>query len=402
MPLSGLVDGEPVVSCLLTEEEWAQLKDDVRAKRRTATMRCGWKGLAKTSKLGTQYFAHAPGGDNCSAGESAQHLRAKAIIVEAITRAGWIAQAEVPGDGWVADVMATRGGVRVVFEVQWSRQNLAEYRHRQQRYLASGIAAVAWFARHVDGLPRSDKQLPAFGLEIDDCGKATVMIGSAAIPLAEAVERLLTRRLQHRDYVANGQPALMVVDAGVMGCYRCHKEFGIWTARQTIIEGRCGHKEIRDRAPRVFAQHRAESLPEVHAAGERLSHELGVAPGRIFRRFTQAAAKHYMAFTCPHCNATCGDMFVAELFNGEGSARNTQVHVPASVTLRPHWCLAGDDGPCPIPPEAVVVEYERLYAADPELSPTRQLTSARSDFSSDGSAASIPIHQVVARMFGRR
>ncbi|WP_043806906.1 hypothetical protein [Paenarthrobacter aurescens] len=61
MPLSGLVDGEPVVSCLLTEEEWAQLKDDVRAKRRTATMRCGWKGLAKTSKLGTQYFAHAPG-----------------------------------------------------------------------------------------------------------------------------------------------------------------------------------------------------------------------------------------------------------------------------------------------------------------------------------------------------
>ena len=61
MPLSGLVDGEPVVSCLLTEEEWAQLKDDVRAKRRTATMRRGWKGLAKTSKLGTQYFAHAPG-----------------------------------------------------------------------------------------------------------------------------------------------------------------------------------------------------------------------------------------------------------------------------------------------------------------------------------------------------
>lgn len=308
MPLSGLVDGEPVVSCLLTEEEWAQLKDDVRAKRRTATMRCGWKGLAKTSKLGTQYFAHAPGGDSCSAGESAQQLRAKAVIVEAIARAGWTAQTEVPGDGWVADVMATRGDVRVVFEVQWSRQDLAEYRHRQNRYLDSGIAGIAWFARHADGLPRADKQLPVFGLDIDDAGEATVMVGAASIPLAEAVDRLLTRRLQHREYVANGQPALVIVGAGIMGCYRCHKEFGAWTARQTIVEGRCGRREIRDQRPRVFAQHRAEALPEVRAAGEQMAQELGVAPGRIFRRYTQTAGKHYMrspARTATPPAATC-------------------------------------------------------------------------------------------------
>jgi hypothetical protein len=403
MPLSGLVDGEPVVSCLLTEEEWAQLKDDLRAKRRTATMRCGWKGLAKTSRLGTQYFAHAPGGDSCSAGESAQHLRAKAVIVEAIARAGWTAQTEVPGDGWVADVMATRGDVRVVFEVQWSRQDLAEYRHRQNRYLDSGIAGIAWFARHADGLPRADKQLPVFGLDIDDAGEATVMVGVASIPLAEAVDRLLTRRLQHREYVANGQPALVVVGAGIMGCYRCHKEFGVWTARQTIVEGRCGRREIRDQRPRVFAQHRAEALPEVRAAGEQMAQELGVAPGRIFRRYTQTAGGHYMAFTCPHCNATCGDMFVAELFNGKNSVRNTQIHVPATVVVRPHWCLAGDEGLCPIPPEAALAEYARLYAADPEPTPARQWAteSGVSTIAAVGTAAGIPVHQAVARMFGR-
>jgi hypothetical protein len=299
--------------------------------------------------------------------------------------------------------MATRGDVRVVFEVQWSRQDVAEYRRRQHRYLDSGIAAIAWFARHIDDLPRADRQLPVFGLDVDDAGEATVLVGIASIPLAEAVDRLLTRRLQHREYVANGQPALVVVGAGIMGCYRCHKEFGIWTARQTIVEGRCGRREIRDQRPRVFAQHRAEELPEVRAAGEQMAQELGVPPGRIFRRYTQAAGRHYMAFTCPHCNATCGDMFVAELFNRKNSARNAQIHIPATVVVRPHWCLAGDEGLCPIPPEAVLAEYARLYAADPEPAPARQLAtdSGVSTIASVGTAAGIPLHQAVARMFGR-
>lgn len=402
MPLSGLVDGDSVVSCLLTDKEWARLKDDVRTKRRTVTMRCGWKGLVKTSKLGTQYFAHAPGGDGCSAGESAQHLRAKAVIVEAAAKAGWIAQTEVPGDGWVADVMATGGDVRVVFEVQWSRQGIAEYRNRQDRYLDSGIDAIAWFARHLDGLPRADGQLPVFGLDVDSSGQATTSVGNMIIPLADAVDRLPTRRLQHREYIANGKPALVVVGAGIMACYRCHKKFGVWTARQTVVEGRCGRREIRDQRPRMFAKHRVETLPEVRAAGERMAQELGVAPGRIFRRYSQTAGRQYMAFTCPHCNATCGDMFVAELFNGRNSARTTQTHIPATVVAQPHWCLAGDEGLCPIPPDAALADYARLYATEPESTPAkRSAQSGVSTITPVATATGIPVHQAVIRMFGR-
>lgn len=402
MPLSGLIDGERVVSCLLSDEQWATLKDDVREKRRTITMPCGWRGMAKTSQLGTQYFAHAPGGDGCSAGESAQHLRAKAVIVEAVSRAGWIAATEVPGDGWVADVMATKGGVRVVFEVQWSRQNLSDYRLRQERYLDSGIASVAWFARHVDGLPESDKQLPIFGLEIDDEGETTAVIGTATISLAQAVDRLLNRRLQHRDYVASGRTALAEVDAGVMDCYRCHESFGVWRVRQTVVEGLCGCKEARRLVPRVFAQNRPEALPEIRVAGESLSRDLGVAPGRIFRRRTQAAGKHYMAFTCPHCNATCGDMFVVELFENGGTARSDQTQVSPSVIPLPHWCLAGDEGPCPIPPPGVIAEYERLYAPDRAHDPAEQTTVDHAHVGHIGSSSGIPIHQALGRMFGRR
>jgi hypothetical protein len=407
MPLSGLVDGEPVVSCLLTEEEWSQLRDDVRAKRRTVTMRCGWKGQAKTSKLGTQYFAHAPGGDGCSAGETAQHLRAKAIIVEAITRAGWTAQTEVPGEGWVADVMATLGDVHVVFEVQWSRQDLAEYRHRQQRYRDAGIDAIAWFARHDDDLPGADKDLPVFGLDVNDAGEATAMVGVNTLPLAEVVDRLLTRRLQHRKHLANGQPADAFVVAAVIACYRCHKEFGVWTARQTTVDGNCGGRDFRYRSTGVFAEHRPETIPSIREAGEQLSRDRGVQPGRIFRRHTETAGTHYMAFTCPHCNATCGDMFVEALFTGRPRVRSRSVSIPPTALARPHWCLAGNDGLCLVPPESVLAELARL--SGPKIDPLpggKRLkrggaSEAAVTRSPVGTHGGIPAHEVVARMFGR-
>lgn len=95
MPLVAVVDGERVVSTLLSSADWSVLKDDVRAKRRTVTLPCGYAGHAKTSRLGTPYFAHNPGGDGCSAGETAEHLLAKAIIVRAATEAGWTAEPEI-------------------------------------------------------------------------------------------------------------------------------------------------------------------------------------------------------------------------------------------------------------------------------------------------------------------
>ena len=57
MPLLGLVDGVRVVSSLLSADEFEVLKAAVRAKRRALTLPCGYPGHAKTSKLGTPYFA---------------------------------------------------------------------------------------------------------------------------------------------------------------------------------------------------------------------------------------------------------------------------------------------------------------------------------------------------------
>jgi hypothetical protein len=393
--LSGVVDGKRVVSSLLTEEQWSALKRDVRAKRLAITMPCGWPGSAKTSKLGTAYFAHRPGGDGCTAGETAQHLLAKALIVDAIRAAGWDAEPEVRGDGWVADVMATRNGVRVAFEVQWSNQSLDEYRQRQQRYRDAGIASIAWFARHIEHLPPAEKALPVFRLAISDAGEATVHIGSTLLPLSEAVERLLTRRLQHRDHLANGQPAKALVEAAVMDCYRCKKRIGVWCLRGVTVRGRCGQVELRGRSVAMFPEKRPETELEIRAAGEHLAESMGVAPARLARRYTKSSGTHYMAFICPHCRATCGEMFVANEFSGQVSERITEATVPPTAARHPHWCLANDDGVCAVPPTNIITE---LLAADEAEGAYAGATAVT--ITPVGGPRNISIGQAVSRMFG--
>lgn len=126
MPLSATFAGHRVVSTLLDEDAWRNLQAASRADRSRLLMRCGWPAVAKTSVLGTRFFAHTAGGDGCTQGESPEHLAGKAAIVE------WVADAypdltvdtEVPiGDRErIADVLVTwPTGQRVAIEIQYAR-----------------------------------------------------------------------------------------------------------------------------------------------------------------------------------------------------------------------------------------------------------------------------------------
>ena len=79
---------------------------------------CDEHATIKTSKLGTQFFAHKRRGECTSAAETAEHLFVKACIAKAIRGTGWEVNTEQRGqapDGsvWVADVMASRGAHRI-------------------------------------------------------------------------------------------------------------------------------------------------------------------------------------------------------------------------------------------------------------------------------------------------
>jgi hypothetical protein len=69
--------------------------------------------------------------------------------------------------------------------------------------------------------------LPIFPLRITDEGEAIIEVGGTDLPLGDIVQRLLTRRIQHRQYLANGQPSDATVEAAPMDCYRCKEQFGV-------------------------------------------------------------------------------------------------------------------------------------------------------------------------------
>jgi competence protein CoiA len=75
----------------------------------------------------------------------------KRVIVEAARANGWHAKAEFDGlssdsEPWSADVLLTKGSVRIAIEVQWSKQSQEETARRQSRYASSGVRGL-WLFR---------------------------------------------------------------------------------------------------------------------------------------------------------------------------------------------------------------------------------------------------------------
>lgn len=292
---------------------------------------------------------------------------------------------DLNGNGWIADVLVSRGDVRVVFEVQWSRQDEHDFRSRQRRYIADSIASVAWFSRHIDGLPQADRALPVFGLQFDDPtagpnesaiepGVTTpvplITVDDKKLSLAEVVTRLLTRGIQHRDYVHSGTAGSAHLTVTSTGCWKCGRRFGIWNLDKTTVTGPCGRVATRYRDVEQFPLTRPESDPPIQQAAAAASRSLGVAPGFLAKRTTKASGTTYLAFCCPHCRVVSGEVFVQDEFRSPSAATLT-VDVPVAPTpvSRPHWCVASSDGLClrPSAEEQAALEAAEHEAAAREL-----------------------------------
>lgn len=144
----------------------------------------------------------------------------------------------------------------------------------------------------------------------------------------------------------------------------------------------------------MFAANRPEAQAQVKAAGEALSRQMGLEPAGIFQRRTQASGTTYQAFTCPHCDATCGDMFVHQEFLGDNAETTTETHLPPTAVAQDHWCT-GQIEPCRIPPPAVLDELARTTAPTPAEGATASVTVVPV-----GRPGGMPVHQVISRMFG--
>lgn len=352
MPLLALVDGVRTVSALLEDEEWVQLQGDVRGKRRRLEMQpCGLSGHLRTSTLGSRYFAHNAGGGGCSEhrGESPLHLAVKTEILKGCALAGWDAEPERRGDGWVADVFASSGVRQVAFEVQVSRQPQDEYRRRQDRYTKAKIRC-AWFVRHETSITAATRDLPAFPIVESEAGLRTVVSGHT-LPLQQAAAKLLQGAVQFRSHVSNGLPVeIPVVAHHSDPCWKCKQKYLLWKVLPATIEGACGIRVTQaTRSLVLWSAEKPEAKREVVRAVATAAAGVPVRPAQIGMRYSRTTKTKYMGFSCPHCNALFGDHFLFSFWSEAiYSEPAFTLNVPGGFhhMVQPHWCLDTGHGNC--------------------------------------------------------
>ena len=224
MPLTALLEGEEMLAPLVPEGTWSQMK----GRKPRPRLSCGAEAVAKTSKLGTQFFAHLvlPVGDEHK-GESPEHLRVKSAIVVIAREHGWDARAEVaaPDRRWIADVLVEKNGRRIAFEVQLAGQTAKEYQRRQERYEQDGIECY-WLVRRVDlslhgSVPALQINFDESALTVSAWKSSRRWIGGDPVPLASFIGTVLEGDLRWR--TRSGGDLHVAVSWVLHECYRCHE-----------------------------------------------------------------------------------------------------------------------------------------------------------------------------------
>lgn len=113
---------------------------------------CSGRVFLKRGKVTTPHFAHAPGADCGSAGESARHLAAKRKLADEFRALGYTVELEEPhfAARRRVDVAATlSSGHRIAVEVQDSPISVAEAKRRTAADRSEGFVGTLWiFTKH--------------------------------------------------------------------------------------------------------------------------------------------------------------------------------------------------------------------------------------------------------------
>jgi len=313
--------GQSIQSHLLDESQWADLKH-AQSVRKHLRMPCCEQGVVlKTSKLGTNFFAHQRRGNCTTKPESAEHLTLKSLVATAIMDCGWSVATEVrgrtdKGEEWIADILACRGSRRIAVEIQWSRQSTEDTYTRQARYQRSNVRGL-WLFKQAD-YP-NDADVPAIRVHRNDEGKFVVTIPScisededgvsylvettATIGVQEFIQHAFRKRFWFGLYRAQSTITATLLGAFVK-CWKCRG----WT--NVVAEIQLSSKSI----PHVL-EIPLDELPSFPLLMEQLPiQELrDKKVGRIATRYSKTEGGEYLANACVSCNALQGKFFMSEI-----------------------------------------------------------------------------------------
>lgn len=362
MPLSAYINGERQIASLLDPSEW----EDLRTKKPAIELGCcRGRGFMRVSKLGTQHFVHARRPDTCaSAAETAEHLLLKSIVLRAVRETGWNGDVEVcdPNGAWRADVMATKGSLRVAFEVQLSAIPFAELAARQQAY-ADGRVRGCWFYGYgaLNPPPPPETDIPVFPLSFSGENPSgtlkqgvppdQVRIGSRQMLLPEAVSALLNRHFRRcaKQRVATAEGITIFQ---FHGCWACHRDFHVFCSTEcsSSCDDRLPVDEFEEWVASPLRKAGApwivRKVQEYVAAHPEM--DLTVSyPGWYW---AQSSRRKHFTFCCFHC----GELIASEIFE-QLLVDNQCMQSPeyflgpiTTIPLRtkqelidaPHWCYS--------------------------------------------------------------
>ncbi len=341
MPLSARVDGVDVYAPDMTDPEWEALRRAVRSGRVQVVVRdCGSTGRLRVSSLGTRHFYHYERREGCACRpETPEHLRAKHEIRLACLKAGWDASPEYIGDGWRADVLAERGTARVAFEVQWTRQSLAETMVRQGGYGRHGVRGC-WFLRIP---PRESHQarreLPLFRIATDPDGifrvSSPACRSDQPFPLGEFVQALLAGRIQFRSQLTAHRENTDILFFAAE-CRRCYRVSHLYHTRSSAMSA-CG-VALSTR----FGYARGTLRPEIGAEVEAF---LKTEAGRGLTVARPAEGPRYTFFSCCHCGTLFDPQSIRKQFERTYDTGRFSAELRIAKSQREpitqalaHWC----------------------------------------------------------------
>ncbi len=178
--------------------EWRALQRRLRDDRSIGRLPCcDAEVVAKTSKLGTQFFAHYRKRACDASRETETHLNAKRAVYDGCIDAGWSALTEAvgPDSAWRADVLASRELAQVAFEIQWSRQSEATTRERQRGFARHQVRCC-WLFRRLP-FAAAVERVPAFKLiEVSGQSLPVVDLGARTHSLREFARLMLEERVK--------------------------------------------------------------------------------------------------------------------------------------------------------------------------------------------------------------
>lgn len=355
MPLRAVIAGKSLHAVALSPRDWLSLRRQLRENRSLGRLPCcGAHVVAKTSKLGTQFFAHYAKSECDASAETEAHLGAKRALYEGCLDAGWDAFTEAigPDGAWRADVLASRQQTQVAFEIQWSRQSAERTLERQRGFEVHQVRCCWLFRRLPFAWPT--RQVPAFQLiESSDIGSPSVILGPGTRSLREFARLMLEGRVKFCTRVRVG---LAEVRCRIRRdrCPRCSAIVHLVDASPPPLLSVCGLslEDTSDfgRIQRLYARWGGE-LKSLYAEDLSLSaDERATIPHLVLRSppgkpFLTAAGRSGF---CPLCLTVVP---FTETSNQLPIVFETRAPIKLPdwpSTPFPHWCIGNNDSYCSV------------------------------------------------------